>query len=97
MISCCLITGRNEVVAKVMFLQASVILSTGGEGVVSGEPPQDQADPPPPDQGEPPPPTKENPPPDQGGTPLPDQGGTAPPPRTKEEHPPRKKTAAYGQ
>ena len=27
---CKLVTGRNEVVAKVMFLQASVILSTGG-------------------------------------------------------------------
>ena len=31
------ITGRNEVLAKVMFLQASVILSTGGgEGMVPG-------------------------------------------------------------
>ena len=30
--SCILfITGRNEVLAKVMFLQASVILSTGGQ------------------------------------------------------------------
>ena len=44
-------TGRNEVVAKVMFLHVSVILLTGG---VSGEPPPgpgrpplDQADPPP--------------------------------------------------
>ena len=30
-----LVTGRNEVLAKVMFLQASVILSTGGGGRVS--------------------------------------------------------------
>ena len=45
-------TGRNEVVAKVMFLHVSVILSTGGR--VSGQaPPQDQADTP--RQGEPPP------------------------------------------
>ena len=47
------ITGRNEVVAKVMFLHVSVILLTGG---VSGETP------PPRDQGEPPPRTKETPP-----------------------------------
>ena len=64
-----LITGRNEVVAKVMFLHVSVILYTGG---VSGEPPQDHGDTTP-RQGEPPagrtppqpgrpPGTKENPP-----------------------------------
>ena len=57
-----LFTGRNEVVAKVMFLHMSVILLTGG---VSGEPPQDQADPPPagrtpPDQADHPP-GRENP------------------------------------
>ena len=56
-------TGRNEVVAKVMFLHVSVILSTGG---VSGQhPPPDQADTP--QQREPPPgpgrpPSRENPP-----------------------------------
>ena len=44
-------TGRNEVVAKVMFLQVSVILSTGGglrrTPPDQGEPPQDQGEPPP--------------------------------------------------
>ena len=46
-----LITGRNEVVAKVMFLHVCVILFTGG-GVSRqtplgpGRPPPDQADPP---------------------------------------------------
>ena len=49
-------TGRNEVVAKVMFLQVSVILSTGG-GLRRT----------PPDQGEPPP--DGEPPPRDGGTP----------------------------
>ena len=64
-ISILLVTGRNEVVAKVMFLHVSVILLTGG---VSREPPQDQGEPPQ-DQGEPPPGpgrppgTKETPPP----------------------------------
>ena len=57
-----IITGRNEVVAKVMFLHVCVILFTGG---VSG-----QGDPP--RQGEPPPP-----PPDQADTP-PDQADTPP-------------------
>ena len=56
------ITGRNEVVAKVMFLHVSVILSTGGglqgEAPWTGRPP-DQADPPwagkpPPGPGRPP-------------------------------------------
>ena len=96
-----LITGRNEVVAKVMFLHVSVILYTGG-GL--RRTPPDQADPPGPrrtplgprrtprDQGEPPQ-NKENPP------------GTKknPPPGTKENPPgpgrppPGKRTAAYGQ
>ena len=65
------ITGRNKVVAKVMFLQVSVILSTGG---VSREPPgtmknppQDQGEPPrtketPLDQADPPPPGPGRPP-----------------------------------
>ena len=86
------ITGRNEVVAKVMFLHVSVILLTGG---VSGEhPPPDQADP---REGEPPP--------DQGGTPpppgtrqTPPAGRTPPPAGTGRTSPsPGKKTAAYGQ
>ena len=53
----CVITGRNEVVAKVMFLHVSVILYTGGEGV-SGEPPppRDQADTTPPGPRRTPPP-----------------------------------------
>ena len=77
-----------------MFLQVSVILSTGGGRGVSGEPPWTRQTPP--DQGEPPR-TKENPPdqadppgsrrtpPDQGEPPL-DQ---ADPPRIKENPPPR--------
>ena len=41
-------TGRNEVVAKVMFLHVSVILLTGGKGVSGQNPPRgDQADTPP--------------------------------------------------
>ena len=48
-------TGRNEVVAKVMFLHVSVILLTGG--VLQRTPPRDQAEnPPPPRQGKTPPP-----------------------------------------
>ena len=82
-----IITGRNEVVAKVMFLHVSVILSTGG---VSGEPPLGPGRPPrqgeppryqadtPPDQGEPPG-TRENPPKDQEAPPGP--GRTPPGPR----------------
>ena len=57
-----IITGRNEVLAKVMFLQVSVILLTGGGGV--------------PDQAPPPGPGRYTPP-DQAGTP-PDQAGTPP-------------------
>ena len=46
-----LVTGRNEVVAKVMFFHVSVILFTGGG--VSGKPPPGQGEPPHPrDQGE---------------------------------------------
>ena len=83
------ITGRNEVVAKVMFLHVSVILLTGG---VSGEPPPGPRRTPPRtrqtppwDQGEPPPgPGRPTPPQDQGdppgpGRPTQDQG--EPPPR----------------
>ena len=49
-------TGRNEVVAKVLFLHLSVILFTGGvlpQCMLGYQPPQDQADPPRP--GRPPP------------------------------------------
>ena len=60
-----IITGRNEVVAKVMFLHVSVILLT--EGGAPENSPQDQADPPgrenPPPTREKPPRTRENPPP----------------------------------
>ena len=93
-------TGRNEVVAKVMFLQVSVILSTGGGSPEN--PPLDQADPPRTKENPPSPRTKENPPrtkenpppPDQENPPWtkenppppPDQG--EPPPRTKENPPP---------
>ena len=69
-----LVTGRNEVLAKVIFLHLFVILFTGG--VWQGEPPR-HGDPPGPD-----PPTMENPPawrtPPGMETP-PDQ--TPPPPR----------------
>ena len=78
------VTGRNEVVAKVMFLHVSVILLTGG---VSGEPPWTKENPPgtrqppqtrqpPPDQATTPPRTKENPP------------GPGNPPGTRQPHPP---------
>ena len=70
-------TGRNEVVAKVMFLHVSVILFTGGgspgrenpldrETPLQGGTPPDQADPP--GQGEPPP-SREEPPPGPGTPP----------------------------
>ena len=69
-----IITGRNEVVAKVMFLHVSVILSTGG---VSGQAP-------PPGPGRHPPqtrpPRRENPPRDQADPP-PEQ---ADPPQTRQ-------------
>ena len=80
------ITGRNEVVAKVMFLHVSVILFTGGVSRQGepppaggrtppgpGRPPLDQADPP--GQGEPS--RLEGDPPGQG-------------------EPPRKQTPEYG-
>ena len=108
-----LITGRNEVVAKVMFLHMSVILLTGGGSPET--PPRTRENPPGPGRT---PPTKENPPgtrenpPDQGEPPGPGRtppgpGRTPPdqgePPPTREnppgtrENPPGKKTAAYGQ
>ena len=74
-----------------MFLHASVILLTGG--MVSGEPPRDQAEnPPPPGPGRYPPGTRQTPPWDQADTPPmtkenpPRQG--EPPPRGPGRHPP---------
>ena len=76
------ITGRNEVVAKVMFLHVSVILSTEGGGLQGEAPwtgrPPDQADPPwagkpPPRPGRPPGPGR---PPQTGQTP---RAGRTPP------------------
>ena len=63
------ITGRIEVVAKVMFLHVSVILSTGG-GLQAGRTPPGPGRPPPRPGRTPlgpgrPPRTRENPPPDQ--------------------------------
>ena len=85
------ITGRNEVVAKVMFLQVSVILSTGG---ISGEPiPPTKENPPrrgrhPPTRQTPPPGPRRTPPgprrtPQRGRHPPPDQG-EPPPPREED-------------
>ena len=78
-----IITGRNEVVAKVMFLHVSVILLTGG---VSREPPQTRQTPPPWTKEKHPPRTKENPP----GPDRPPPGPGRPThPWTKENTPPR--------
>ena len=55
-----LTTGRNEVVAKVIFLHLSVILFTGG--VCQGEPPPCQGEPPPTRQTTHPPRTRQIPP-----------------------------------
>ena len=81
LLECILVTGRNEVLAKVMFLHLSVILLTGG-GKYLTRPPPDQTPPwtrPPLDQTHPPgtrtppdqtPPGPDTPPPrDQAGTP----------------------------
>ena len=84
-----LFTGRNEVVAKVMFLHVCVILFTGGS---PGRPPWDQADTPL-DQADTPRPSRPprtrqgEPPPDQADTPPPDQAdppGPGRPPRTRQ-------------
>ena len=75
-----LVTGRNEVVAKVMFLQVCVCPRGGGGRVsasvhagmpyppASGRPPRDQTDPPGP--GRHPPRTKQTPPRPDRNTPL---------------------------
>ena len=97
-------TGRNEVVAKVMFLHVSVILLTGGSP--ENPPPEPRRTPP--GLGRPPQ-TKENtpgpgrPPSGPRRTPSPPDQADPPgprrtPPGTKENPPPaRKNTAAYGQ
>ena len=90
-------TGRNEVVAKVMFLHVSVILFTGGVSR-QGEPPG-QGDPPagrnPPGPGRPP--WTGRTPPQQGGTPrtrhTPLDQGEHPP---DQADPPGKQTPEYG-
>ena len=80
-----IVTGRNEVVAKVMFLHVSVILLTGGSP--ENPPPQDQGEPPPgsrrtpPDQADPPPGPRRTPP--RPGRPPPGPRKTPPP---QEEH-----------
>ena len=75
------ISGRNEVVAKVMFLLVSVILLTGGSASVhAGIPPPRKQTPPgniPPQEGGPPSPWKQ----------IPQEGGT--PPDTVDEQPVR--------
>ena len=71
-----IITGRNEVVAKVMFLHVSVILFTGG---ASGEPPRTRQTPPlgprrtPLQTRQTPPGPRRTPPPDQADPPGPDR------------------------
>ena len=78
------ITGRNEVVAKVMFLHVCVILFTGG---VSGQTPPDLAGrtPPGPGRENPPGPGRENPPKDLAGRTPP--GTRQTPPRTRQTPP----------
>ena len=75
-------TGRNEVVAKVIFLHLSVILFTGGvssrENLPAWRTPPSSENPP--CQGEPPP-TRENPP-------GPDPPGPEPPPGPDPPSPP---------
>ena len=75
----CIITGRNEVVAKVIFLHLFVILFTAGGGVSAS---MHAGIPTPPDQT-PPPRTRQTTPPDQ--TPPPPH---PPPPRTRQTTPP---------
>ena len=68
-----IITGRNEVVAKVIFLHLSVILFTGGSASVhAGISPRDQAD---------------TPPPGTRQTPLPPGPGRHPSPRDQADTP----------
>ena len=78
------VTGRNEVVAKVMFLHLSVILFTGGSASV-------HAGIPPPPGGTHPPGSTHPHPPREARTPTPWEARTPPPPF------PGKQTPAYGQ
>ena len=101
-----IITGRNEVVAKVMFLQVSVC-PQGGEFVClsacwDANPPRDQAAPPRPGRS---PRTRQTPPgpgrpPRDQGDPPPDQAdppGPGRPPQADTPPPPAgKQTPAYG-
>ena len=90
-----MITGRNEVLAKVIFSQACVILSTGG-GLVRYPPlqagtPQAGTPPPgrhPPSPGRHPPLSRQAPPPP--GRHPPENWEQAPPPKIWSRHPPRK-------
>ena len=81
-----IITGRNKVVAKVMFLHVSVILLTGGEGGLRAGPPGRENTPDPPGPGRPPwegepPRTRQTP---RQGEPPRDQADT--PPGRKLQH-----------
>ena len=93
-----LITGRNEVVAKVMFLHVCCDSVHRG-GSLGRENPPGQGEPPP-GQGEPPL-DRENPPTPTPQSRLPrDQTSPHPPTRNPpgtRTHPLRKQTAAYGQ
>ena len=77
-------TGRNEVVAKVMFLHVCVILFTGGGGL-RADPPWTRQTPLPPGPGRPPHPPRTrqtplpSPPKDQAEPPPPPQPGRHPP------------------
>ena len=75
-----LITGRNEVVAKVIFLHLFVILFTG-RGVSSKENPPARENPPCQEE----PPGRENPPP-PGNRPPPPLPGRTPPPGSRLQH-----------
>ena len=95
-----LITGRNEVVAKVMFLQVCVWPQGGrvSASVHAGMPdPPDQADPPGPSRHPPPPPDQAD---TQRTRQIPPQTRQTPPcrhpPGTRQTPPPRKQTPAYG-
>ena len=112
LLECILVTGRNEVVAMVMFLHVSVILSTGGV-LQAGRPPGTRQTPPP-QLGEPPlwlgdhpPRTRQTPqtPPWLGDHPPRDQAdppGWENPPRLGDhppgtrQTPPGKQTSEYG-
>ena len=92
--------GRNEVVAKVMFLQVSVCPQGGrvSASVHAGMPypPPGPGRPPtgpgrPPEPGRPPG-TRQTPPPDQADPPA----GPGRPPRDQADTPPGKQTPAYG-